>query len=277
MKNDLDPTFERYLIIIDLDGTLLPDFNSMDQATFSFIKDLNNLGHIIIIATGRPKRSSFFVYEALALNSPLINYNGALITNPTDSFYPVTDLRIDKTMLFTIIEDNKAIIDNVFCEIIDEIYLDHLTTDIYPYLHIDGSILHVGPLIEIIPNNPNSGLFFIKDGYVDSFQTYIKLHFGESLLTRYWGFGKYHIVEIFNIHVDKKKGAIDAMAYYHIDKDHTIAIGDGDNDKGLLDSVGIKVAMGNANKELFTHANYITDTCLEQGVLKFLQKFFNDK
>ena len=77
-----------YLIVIDL------DFSHYDQETVDYIKKLSHEGHKIMLATGRPLRSSYFVYEALGLDTPLINYNGARVTNPKDPNYPTTDLLI---------------------------------------------------------------------------------------------------------------------------------------------------------------------------------------
>ena len=44
----------------------------------------------------------------------------------------------------------------------------------------------------------------------------------------------------------------------------------------MLDFAHIKVAMKNANPELFSHANYITERFDQQGVLKFLKSFFEE-
>ena len=67
----------KYLIVLDLDGTLMMDFSTYDEETFEYLNMLREQGHIIMLATGRPYRSSHFVYELLHLNTPLINYNGA--------------------------------------------------------------------------------------------------------------------------------------------------------------------------------------------------------
>ena len=73
---------EPHLIVLDLDDTLMTGFTSYDEETFEYLRHLKSLGHIIMIATGRPFRSSYFVYDALNLDTPLINYNGARVTNP---------------------------------------------------------------------------------------------------------------------------------------------------------------------------------------------------
>ena len=94
---------DKHLIIIDLDGTLMLNFGEYEQCAVEYLKKLNELGHIILIATGRPFRSSFFVHQAIGLNTPIINYNGALVSNPFDDCFPKTDLRVKKEYIIDII------------------------------------------------------------------------------------------------------------------------------------------------------------------------------
>lgn len=272
MKDKL--TKQQHLIALDLDGTLLTSFSGYDEETFEYLRKLNNEGHIIMIATGRPFRSSYFVYEALNLHSPIINYNGARVTNPKDPAYPITDLRIDKDDLLTIIEHVRPYLIGVFCEIIDDIYVQNYSEGIHPFLHVDGGNLHKGELKDILPGNPNGALFFLKKEKVNEFESYIKNEYTGKLYSRYWGFGDYHIVEIYNPDVDKKRSFLEIMKYYNIPKERCIAIGDGHNDIGLIESAGIGVAMGNSHPELARIANYHTDDCHNQGVLKFLKSYF---
>ncbi len=265
-----------HLIVLDLDDTLMTGFTTYDEETFEYLRYLKSCGHIIMIATGRPFRSSHFVYEALNLNTPLINYNGARVTNPKDPLFPVTDLRIDKDDLLEIIEHIRPSLINVFCEIIDDIYVMNYNEEIHPFLHVEGGNLHTGELKDILPDNPNGALFFLNEEYIHIFENYINNEYNGKLLTRYWYAGGYHIVEIYNPLVDKKRGFLDAIKYYNIPHECTIAIGDGHNDIGLIESAHIGVAMGNAHKDLLKVAKYKTDTAKNQGVLKFLKNYFSE-
>ena len=267
----------KYLIVLDLDGTLMMDFSTYDEETFEYLNMLREQGHIIMLATGRPYRSSHFVYELLHLNTPLINYNGARVTNPTDPNFPITDLRIDRDDLLTIIEHIRPCLINVFCEIIDDIYVMNYNEEIHPFLHVDGGNLHIGEIKDILPGNPNGALFFIDKDNIKLFEDYINNEYQGKLLSRYWFSEGYHIVEIYNPLVDKSNGFLDAVKYYNINPNNTIAIGDGHNDIGLLNAAKVKVAMKDSHPELLKIATYVTDDCFHQGVLKFLKEFFKDK
>lgn len=263
-----------YLIVLDLDGTLMLDFSNYDEETFEYLRKLKDDGHIIMLATGRPQRSSYFVYEALGLNTPLINYNGARITNPKDQNYPITDFRIKREDLLDIIEHIRPHLINVFCEIIDDIFVQNYNKEIHPFLHVDGGVLHSGELKDILPDNPNGALFFLEKCAISDFVNFIETNYKDVLLSRYWEMDGNYIVEIYNPKVDKSVGFKDACNYYNIPLERTIAIGDGHNDIGLLSSAHIGVAMGNSHPDLLPYATYVTDTCKNQGVLKFLKEFF---
>ncbi len=58
-----------------------------------------------------------------------------------------------------------------------------------------------------------------------------------------------------------------------VDVKDCIAFGDGGNDITMLEYAGIGVAMGNASDEVKKHADYITDDCDKDGILKAFQHF----
>jgi len=58
-----------------------------------------------------------------------------------------------------------------------------------------------------------------------------------------------------------------------IKKEEVLTIGDQNNDIELLKSGGIKIAMGNATPELKECADYITDTVVNDGFVKAVNKF----
>lgn len=69
----------RYLIVSDLDGTLLNNKGELDQLTIKVVKKLINNGHIFCILTGRPIETSLPIYRQLGLKHLLSNHNGSCI------------------------------------------------------------------------------------------------------------------------------------------------------------------------------------------------------
>ncbi len=64
--------------------------------------------------------------------------------------------------------------------------------------------------------------------------------------------------------------AIDALG---IKRENTIAIGDGGNDIDMIKFAGIGVAMKNAQPHILEAADYITDSNIECGVAKAIERF----
>ena len=105
-----------YLIAVDLDGTLVSEFNNNDDKSLALLKKLGK-NNYIVIATGRPFRSSKYYYDLLELKTPIINYNGALVHNPHDYNFSKTMITVNKDWIIKIVNDNKDILTNAFCEV----------------------------------------------------------------------------------------------------------------------------------------------------------------
>jgi len=66
--------------------------------------------------------------------------------------------------------------------------------------------------------------------------------------------------------------------YFNIKPDQVMAFGDYDNDKEMLMSAGLSIAMGNATDKIKEIAKYTTDTNDNYGIAKAINKFvFDDK
>ena len=94
-----------YLITIDLDGTLIQGFDNYDKQSFELLKELSK-NNYIVIATGRPYRSSKYYYDLLNLNTPIINYNGALVHHPKDKNFSKIMITVPKEIIIKVLNDN---------------------------------------------------------------------------------------------------------------------------------------------------------------------------
>jgi HAD superfamily hydrolase (TIGR01484 family) len=83
------------------------------------------------------------------------------------------------------------------------------------------------------------------------------------------------VVDIHVTHIDgtKRHGIEQLMQILHIDKEHTMAIGDSHNDIPLLEAAGFKVAMGQAPNEVKALADYVTADLEHDGVAEAIEKF----
>ena len=79
-------------------------------------------------------------------------------------------------------------------------------------------------------------------------------------------------VEVGSCQADKGLALEDLAARLEIAKEEILAIGDNENDLGMLRSSGITVAMGNSTESVKEMAMILTDTNEEDGAAKIIEK-----
>lgn len=261
-----------YLIAIDLDDTTVTGFNDMDLDSFDKLKELAKYNKIII-ATGRPNRSSIMFYDYMDLDTPLVNYNGAWTHNPKDPSFPVMKIDMKKEYIFEFVDGLKHCLTNIFSEVEDDIYLWKNTEEIQPFLHKDGATIHVGELKDILHDNPAGAIFMAEEWSSYEIKDFVEKHFQGKVLVRFWSLHDPMIGEFYNPEINKGMVLENIRKYYNIDPEKTIAFGDGHNDIDMLNFARYGVAMGNSHPSLKEVAKYHTDSVYEHGVANFLNKF----
>ncbi|WP_062324965.1 HAD-IIB family hydrolase [Holzapfeliella floricola] len=68
------------LIALDLDGTTLNRQGKVSQRTKETLSKVTQLGHRVILATGRSFQISKHIYKELGLNTPMVNFNSGWFT-----------------------------------------------------------------------------------------------------------------------------------------------------------------------------------------------------
>lgn len=72
----------------------------------------------------------------------------------------------------------------------------------------------------------------------------------------------------------KRLGAEWWCHHHGLSPDQVVGIGDGENDLGLFETVGLKLAMGNGVPELLTAADDVLPTVEEDGVVTAIERYF---
>ena len=71
----------------------------------------------------------------------------------------------------------------------------------------------------------------------------------------------------------KAEGVMQYLSEHHLTREESMGFGDSFNDRTMLKTVGLSVAMGNAPDELKAIADYVTDHIDDDGVYKALKHF----
>ncbi len=219
----------RKLIAIDLDGSLLDSSLSVSSFSISIIKNLKELGHVVVLASGRPYRSMKEIYFSLGLDSPLIAYNGGLIFNPKDSAFPILERKFSSSSLRKIYQDNKDILLSMMVEDGKMIYLkneDKYLDNFFPYL----SEKHlIGDLEELIKEDCYTALFNCLDKDVEKLENSV---INEGFIFRHWNGNTYSEAGLKAVN---KGSALEyILKELNISPKDCIAFGDSDNDFEML-------------------------------------------
>ena len=271
---------ERYLIAIDLDGTLLNDEKTISPLTIEVLQTLEKHGCFIVLCTGRALRGVEYYHDKVLKlkHSPVICYNGHMATNPHDkSFKTITHL-IDKEIIKGIYKElvDKDLINNAMSENLSTIYVDKHDDFLFEFYDKSGMKVVDGPLNKTLDQDvftcvinfgekTDSEIANKISAVVDAYQ---------DTEVRFWYGGDY--CELYGTDISKSKAIQEVASFYSIDKNHVIVFGDSDNDVEMLRDFKHSYVMRNGNPSLFGIAHNITDfTNNDDGVAKELIKLFN--
>ncbi|MDX8045772.1 Cof-type HAD-IIB family hydrolase [Gracilibacillus sp. S3-1-1] len=265
----------RHMIALDLDGTLLTEHKEISPYTKAVVQQAMAEGHIVVISTGRPHRSSIRYYRELGLETPMVNFNGALIHHPTDRNWDVLHTPLPNRTALKIVQTCYDFeVDNIFAEIQDNIYLDRFDQKVIDIFTEPGQneLITIGSLKNQLKEDPTSLLIHPKDEHLEQLRTYLDDHHASIIEHRKWGV-PWNIIEIVRKGINKAVGLKKIAHYYNIQASNIIAFGDEDNDLEMIDYAGVGVAMGNAIDPLKQIANYQTKTNEEDGIGLFLSDY----
>lgn len=266
---------KKHLIALDLDGTLLTNEKTISTKSKQVLAAAMEQGHIVIISTGRPHRASIQYYHELKLESPMVNFNGALIHHPTDKKWDVLHNPMPRRTALSIVDfcyDMHA--KNILAEVQDNVYLDNYDQEILDIFSqtSENVPFTIGNLKSKLDTDPTSLLIHPHPDHIEALRKNLDDYHAEVIEHRKWG-APWNIIEIVKKGINKAIGVEKIAYYYNIPKERIIAFGDEDNDLEMIDHAGVGVAMGNAIDELKSVANFVTDTNEKEGIANFLTNY----
>lgn len=267
---------QTFMIVFDLDGTLLNSKKDIEPKTKKLLQKLASLGNVITIASGRPPRSIVEYTEDLGIRLPFIGYNGSIITNPYDRSFKTLKRKIKKEVILDFLSHfGEDSISNIMIE--DETEQYYLKeNELYTFFfHPEGMNLHIGSVLKNLDRDVLTCVIEAKDtSRNEEFKEYLNLH-QENMSIRFWydspRFGEFFFYD------SNKSTSINRLAdYYHIDRAHIICFGDAMNDLQMLKNAGVSFAMRNGVPPLKEASTYITEYDNDhEGIYYSLLKFFN--
>ena len=275
---------ERFLILSDLDGTLLNNDSDVSAFTCKVVRKVVSYGHIFIIITGRPPQNALPIYKKLGLKHLMCNLNGSYIWNPSDKNFIPVNLCFNADIAIRILSSKKVLryVDNFVVENYKGTYIRYIPK--IKYKSAAFCSFHIRPHQTVVEVGDNlsklegvdcySILLQVKDRSKETLNKLIfeLRFFSSTLISRVWfdpNLG--YVVEI-NTKFATKGTALDYLSnYYSIPKENCIAFGDGENDDEMLNAASYGYAMMNGSVTAKLAASYITKHTNDQdGVARTL-------
>lgn len=266
---------EKHLIALDLDGTLLADNKTILPKTKRTLERAKELGHIVMIATGRPYRSSAMYYAEMELTTPIVNFNGALVHHPREKNWGVYHEPLHKQTVDDIVEAMSNFrINNILAEVKDDVYLHFEDRKLMDVLSLGNPRLETGDLRQRLHHNPTSLLIHADEEHVADIRSHLSDVHAEVIEHRRWG-APWHVIEVVKKGLNKAVGLERVANHYGISQENIIAFGDEDNDLEMIKFAGHGIAMGNGIQELKDIAREVTHSNEDNGIAYYLEKTLN--
>ena len=262
------------LIVLDVDGTLLTEEQTISQRTRATLLKVQQMGLRVVLATGRPTHGVMPLARALELDKNggfVLSYNGAQIIHmPTDE--RVFERRIDPEFMaylergarkrgftiFTYREDRILTSDASNPHVQREAELNKMRVEEVADF---AAAVDFEPCKVMLVSDDEAALLALEEHWRRRLAGTLDVLRSED-----------YFLEVVPESVDKANTLSVLLEKEGIDRADVLAIGNGVRDVPMLQLVGLGVAMGNAQDSVKACADVVTLTNAEDGVAVALEK-----
>lgn len=274
---------ERKIVFLDVDGTLCNDHDQVPESAAQAIRQARKNGHLVYLCTGRSKAEIYDYIMEIGFDG-IIGAGGGFVTIGDEMLYHKRVSDADVRHLVDFFNENHV---DFYLESNGGLYasknlVSHLERLMYGDLENDEAARQrkkerpshfIEALIEgedLYRSDVNKACFIQSDV---PFETIKKEFEGEFNVIHCTvpAFGE-DSGELAVPGVHKATAIETLLAHLGIDRENTMAIGDGMNDAEMLEYCKIGIAMGNAKPGLKEIADEITDTHDEGGIYNSFKK-----
>jgi len=269
----------KYLVFMDIDGTLLTDHQYVSAHTKATIARLQQQDVLFYIATGRMYELAKLVRNKLNPEVRLVTSNGAVFDGQNGR--EVTKLGGAAVELAYLIARRDGLPMLLFTP-----EMAYYTEQIPRFVARNAANFEAGETtIGYQEIKSFSQLSKVEDqitnGVILSREDMSRLDSAREKLTNSkllrLSSSNPNNIEMIPLHTDKGTAVQQIQKEQGVDAAHTFVFGDGLNDVGMMAEAELSVAMGNALPQVKSAANYVTDTNYNDGLAQFLDNYFAKK
>jgi Cof subfamily protein (haloacid dehalogenase superfamily) len=226
----------------------------------------------VILVTGRMFRSVLPYLREVALDDPVICYQGAVVADPATGHF-LRHVPIPRARALEAIDAVVAAGFHVNCYVDDELYVAEETPEARRYADFQHIEIHVvGPLDRWLQDDPTKLVAVGDPDSLDELEAELRPRFASRLFISK---SLPYFLEFAHPDVSKGSGLQFVATRLGFDAAATVACGDGENDRELLDWAGFGVAVANAHRDILARADLVIPSVTDEGVATLLETYLD--
>lgn len=262
------------VLVLDIDGTLTNSQKEVTENTKQGILNIQERGHIVMLASGRPTPGMKKYAQILELEKYggyLLSFNGGRIINcrTGEIVYQRTLPNSVIPGLWRFSKDNDlGIVTYLGDSIISGTRMDE-------YIELESRIngmpvQEVNHFVEFVDFDVNKCLMTAPPEKASECEKILQEKYGD-ILSVYRS--EPFFIEIMPKNVDKATSLDRMLSTVGMTRENAICCGDGFNDMTMIKYAGVGVAMANAQPQVKEAADYITKSNDEDGIVTVIDEF----
>lgn len=268
---------EKKILFVDLDGTLLTDTKEITAENMEAIHKATDLGHAVVVTTGRPLYSARKQVIKLGLTAPgcyAITSNGSLIYD-SHSGETVFQTGVSRDCIreaFTeaysfhihpqTYNENGALVEK------DDPEIQYYSkSTLLPYTVVED-------VTAVLEEDPIKMLFIDLHSreHLEEFRRHMEPWSKKNHIDMFFSCDEY--LEFLPEGINKGSGIRFLCQHLGVPIENTIGAGDAENDVAMLNAVAIPCVMKNARPEMYAYGKYITEhDNNHSGIAEIIEKF----
>lgn len=264
------------VLILDIDGTLTNSQKEITPKTLDALLDIQKQGHTIVIASGRPSHGVKWISDILQMErygGYVLCFNGARIINvktgeivyqqifPRECIAPLYEYTKEHDMGLVTYEEDCVITGTRMDEHMEfEAGINHMelkqVTDFVSYVDFDVNKCLMTADVNVAPE--------LEKELAAQYDGILSIYRSEPFF-----------IEAMSLGVDKAASLEHLFEKLEVNREDTIACGDGFNDISMIRYAGTGVAMANAQEKVKEAADLVTEKSNdEDGLIEVIDRYF---
>ncbi|HKU57908.1 MAG TPA: Cof-type HAD-IIB family hydrolase [Gaiellaceae bacterium] len=257
---------------LDLDRTLIGEDGVLHARTRKALARTRATGVHVVVVTGRMFRAVRPYLEQARLDDLVVCYQGALVADPATGEF-LLHIPIPLAEARAAMDAVLAAGFHLNCYLDDLLYVAEVTPEAKRYAEFQQLQIHeVGDLRTWLDRDPTKLVAVGDPSALDELERELKPRFADRLFISK---SLPYFLEFAHPDVSKGSGLEFVADRLGFRPEQTVACGDGENDRELLDWAGFGIAVANAHDDVLARADLVIPSVGEEGVAALLESYLD--